>query len=175
MKGFAEFLDEHVVNVWSDAEKTKHLPHVWNMMQQSYIKAGGFHSAESPADLMSKSKLWKLHRKHGEITAAVIYKDLHGRKAIAAGTNGTFAGKEGLLHIKAEDIRKHRAWGEFSGAMEHIMLKQGAKYIPHKHAEHLTGKPILHKHDDGIHYDRIIGGERHTKALMGYPNQEVWK
>lgn len=171
MKKFDEFLDEHVVNVWTPQDRAKHLPLVWNMMQKSYEKAGGFHSADSPEDLMQKSKLWKLHRKGGEVTAAVIYKDLHGRKVIAGGTNGSEEGKMGLMHINDEDIKKHRAWGEFSGAMEHIMKKHGAKYISHAHAEMLTGKPVLKKHDDGIHYDRDIGGNIHTKALMGYPEK----
>jgi len=166
-------LDEHVVNVWTPEDKKKYLPHVWGMMQKSYEKSGGFHSADSPEDLLKKTKLWKIHRdKNGEVKAAVLYKDLHGRKTIAGGTDGTPEGKKGFLHIEVEDIKKHRAWGEFSGAMEHIMNKYGAQYISHDHAEVLTGKKIHHKHDDGIHYDREIHGNMHTKALMGYPNKE---
>jgi hypothetical protein len=172
MKKFDEFLAERVVNVWTPEDKKKYMPLVWNMMQKSYVKAGGFHSADSPEDLANKSKLWKLHRKNGEITAAVIYKDAHGRKVIAGGTNGSEEGKHGLMHINSEDITKHRAWGEFSGAMEHLMLKHGAKYISHAHVERLTGKSVLKKHDDGVHYDRDIGGHTHTKALMGYPDKK---
>ena len=168
MKSFREFLTEHILNVTTPEDKEKHAHHVWNLLQRSYKDIGGFHTAKTPWELAHKSALWKIHRKDGKVTAVQVYKDLHGRKVIAAGTNGSEEGKKGLMMIKSEDLKLKRAWGEFSGAMEHIMKKSGAQYIPHDQAEKLTGKPILKKHADGIHYDRDINGHVHTKALMGF-------
>ena len=61
-----------------------------------------------------------------------------------------------------------RAWGEVSGAPEHIARKMGMPIIPNTEVERLINKPIR-KHDDGEHYSRPIGGKEHTKMAVGYP------
>jgi len=137
------------------------------MLQSSYEKSGGFKSASSPEELIKKSGLWKLVTRNGNITALRIYKNQFGKKAIAAGTNGTTQGKIDYMFINKEDISLGRAWAEVSGAPEHIMKRSGAIPIPAKFAEFLTKKLILKISDDGFHYIRLIKGEPFEKIIYG--------
>jgi hypothetical protein len=166
-----ELLIERVVNVFDIPSKTQVAPQVWQLLQQAYQKVpGGFASASSPEELVYDSGLWKLIMRDGNITALTIYKDKHGRKAIASGTDGTPQGKKDFLMIRGEDIKMRRSWAEVSGAPEAIMKRAGAKPLPNKYAAPLTGKEILEYNPDGIHYTRLIAGEPHEKVIYGYVN-----
>jgi len=165
---FSTFLAERYINLHTPEEKAKHVDKVWDMLHKSYEKIGGFKSAGSKEELIKDSSIWKLYKKNGQIRTAAIYKDKHGRKSIAKATDGTQYGKDGVYKITGEDMKRKRAWAEVSGAMEHIALKMGGKYVDNKHASKLTGKEILHHHDNGVHYDRMIAGHKHTKAIVGF-------
>jgi hypothetical protein len=160
-------LIEHIVNIFSDEDKFKYAEKVWNLLQKSYEKVGGFHSAHSPEELIKKSGLWKLVVRNGNITAIRIYKNQFGRKAIASGTNGTTQGKKDYVMIDNEDISLGRAWAEVSGAPEYIMKKAGAIPIPAKFAEFLTKHSLISISSDGFHYIRLIKGEPHEKIIYG--------
>ena len=80
----------------------------------------------------------------------------------------TKQGRKDYDMLKNADFMLKRAWAEVSGPAEHIMQKSGAKPIPAKFAELLTGKKILKISDDGIHYERFIHGELHEKAIYGF-------
>src|ERR1700741_3909740 len=150
-----EFLTEHIVNLLTPQDKQKYAIVVWDLLQQSYAPAGGFHSAASPEELITKSGLWKLMRRDGKITVAAIYRDQNGRKSIAAGTDGSQQGKKDYMAIKNADVSMNRAWAEVSGAPEKILLRSGAKPIPAKFAPLLTGKEIVEYNPDGFHYTRL--------------------
>lgn len=70
-----------------------------------------------------------------------------------------------------EDIKFSRSWTEVSGAMEHILRKNGAEPIPNYMAKELTGKDILEFNPDGYHYTRMISGEPHEKIIFGTVNK----
>jgi hypothetical protein len=163
----SEFLIERVVNLANDESKEKYSAEVWDILTNSYKSIGGFKSARTPEDLIAKSGLWKLITRDGKVTAAFIYRDQFGRKAIAMGTDGTPQGKRDFAMIKDEDVKRERAWSEVSGAMEHIMKKAGAKPIPNKFATALSGKDIISYNPDGFHYTRDIQGHPHEKIIYG--------
>lgn len=165
-----EFLIERVVNLHDIESKQKYADAVWDILQKSYEKIGGFKSAHTPEDLVNDSGLWKVVTRDGQISAVNIYKDKFGRKSIASGTNGTEQGKRDFLMVKNEDVKLGRAWAEVSGAPEKILARQGAKAIPNKFAQILTGKEILELNPDGVHYTRLIGGEPHEKIIYGVIN-----
>jgi hypothetical protein len=162
-----ELLTERVLNLLTSDDKLKYADTVWDMLQTSYVKAGGFHSADDIADLIQKTHLWKLVKRGSRITAASLYKDKHGRKTIASATDGTPQGKHDYGMIKDADIHLGRAWCEVSGAPEHLMQKAGLKPLPSKFAPLLTGKPIDEYNEDGYHYTRVIHGHPHEKAIYG--------
>lgn len=162
-----ELLTERVLNLFHADEKIKYADQVWDLLQKSYQKAGGFHSAEDIPELISKTNLWKLVVRNGQVTAANLYKDLHGRKSIAAGTDGTLQGKNDYKMVKSADIKYRRAWSEVSGAPEHLAAKSGLRPLPAKFASMLTGKEITEFNPDGYHYTRLISGEPHEKVIYG--------
>ena len=163
-----EFLIERVVNAFTAQDKHPYADEVWAILQKSYAAVpGGFGTADSVEELINKSALWKIVRRAGKITAIGIYKDQHGRKSIAAGTDGTAQGKRDYMMIKTADISHGRAWAEVSGAPEAILKRSGALPLPNKFAGILTGKQILELNPDGIHYTREIGGAAHEKAIYG--------
>jgi len=136
-------------------------------MQLSYEPIGGFLSAKSKEELIQKVAFTKMVRKDGKIVAASLYKDSHGRKRIASGTDGTSIGKLALRQILREDVKFDRAWGEVSGKMEHIAKKDGAVPYPNILAADLLKKKILELNPDGYHYTRMIQGEPHEKIIYG--------
>lgn len=166
-----ELLTERVHNAIGESSKLKYAPQVWEILQSSYSKLpGGFGTASSVEELIEKSGLWKIVVRDNNVTAVNIYKDTHGRKSIASGTDGTVQGKKDFMMLKDADIKYKRAWAEVSAAPERILSKLGAKPIPAKFASLLTGKEILEYNDDGFHYTRLIAGEPHEKVIYGVVN-----
>lgn len=116
-------LYEHYVNAFDTNIKSRYADQVWEIMQKSYAKIGGFQSADDKEDLMTKTGLWKLSVRDGHVYAAILYKDHLGRKSIAIGTDGSPQGKQDYFKIKNEDIKFERAWAEVSGPVEAIMVQ----------------------------------------------------
>ena len=66
------------------------------------------------------------------------------------------------------NIKDREAWIEVSGKMEHIYKKRNGNPIPAEIAQRLlANKQFIKIHDDGYHYDRIIGGNVVTKIMFG--------
>lgn len=167
----ADILLERYINLHTSQQMLPYIDEVWQILTTSYEPIGGFKSAKTKEDLMRKAKLIKLVRRGGKIVAVKVYKDELGKKSIAAGTDGSVEGKQGLVKMSEEDIKMNRAWGEFSGAMEHIMLKKGGVPISNTMASKLLGKPIESFDEDGYHYTREIQGELHRKIIIGDLNK----
>jgi hypothetical protein len=166
---YKNLLLERFVNLFSKQEMQKYIDEIWDILQRSYRPIGGFLTASSKEDLINKAGMIKAVRKDGRLVAVKVYKDSRGRKSIAAGTDGSQEGKEWLKKMFQEDVKFSRAWGEFSGAAEHLMLKYGGVPIPNELAGEILGKKILKLSSDGFHYTREINGEPHEKILIGTP------
>ena len=72
------------------------------------------------------------------------------------------------MKIKLEDNEQKRAWGETSGAVEHVSRKIGSPVIKPELVQKLIKKNIIPA-EDGEHYSRDIGGVMHTKLAVGHP------
>jgi hypothetical protein len=163
-----ELLVERVINAFTPEDKMKYGQEVWDIMQRSYAEVpGGFGTADDIPDLIQKGDLWKMVVRDGVVTAACIYRDQFGRKAVASGTNGTIQGLRDYKMIKTEDRNFQRSWAEVSGKPELAMVKAGFKPLPHKFAAILCKKPIIELNPDGYHYSRIIAGDLHEKIIYG--------
>jgi len=160
-------LTERFLTLISNSERSKYLDIVWDMLEKSYAKIGGFKSVDSKDTLIKETSLWKLVRKNNKIVAVSIYSDKLGRKAIGGATDGTDEGKKALYQIWLEDIKQNRAWAEVSGAAEHIKTKLGEKPVPNKFVAQILGKTLISLNPDGYHYTRLIAGEPHEKLLVG--------
>lgn len=143
---------ERFINVFDKKELETYIDDIWNIMQLSYAPIGGFLSAKNKADLIQKVAFAKMVRKDNKIVAVSLYKDAHGKKRIASGTDGTSIGKLALRQILREDVKFDRSWGEVSGAMEHIMKKEGAVPYPNTLAAELLQREIVSLNPDGFHY-----------------------
>ena len=110
-------------------------------------------------------------RKNGKIVAVNTYSNKRsGRKICYGGQDGSEAGKMAFKKILEEDfkLKERESWAEVSGAMEVTALKQGAMPIPAYIAELIMkDKKFDSIHKDGFHYTRKIGGEPHTKLMVG--------
>lgn len=165
-----QILTEHFVNLHTTAQKEQYKDQVWELLQGAYANIGGFKGAVNADELAQTPGIWKLSRRNGKIVAAAIYKDSHGRKTIAVGTDGSTAGKRDFHIIKNEDLSHKRMWVEASGAMEHVFKKANTITVPNKYAGVLTGKHILDLNPDGVHYTRLIGGSPYEKIIFGFVN-----
>ena len=163
-----EFLTERILNLHDTPAKLKFGQEVWDLLQLSYSKVpGGFGTADSLEDLISKTGLWKIVTRDGVVTAVNLYRDQYGRKSVAAGTNGSRQGIKDYFMVNGEDDKFGRAWAEVSGKPELMMQKSGATPIPAKFAPMLTKKEIIEYNPDGVHYTRMIGGQPHEKVIYG--------
>jgi hypothetical protein len=163
---------ERFINLFSKEDIKPYIQDIWNIMQRTYEPIGGFKTANTPEELLSKISLAKLVRKNNKIVAAALYSDKYGRKAIAKGSDGSSEGVTAIKKIYEEDIKLNRAWGEFSGKPEAIMLKYGGVPIPNDLVGGILGKEILSKDEDGFHYTRLINGEPVRKIMIGSLNKQ---
>jgi len=178
---YHQLLVEKVLNLHTPEQKMKYADKIWDMLQRSYKKIGGFKSANSAEELANDLGYWKVVRSGDHITALGVYKQVSNTdnfKMIASATEtelnpegeykATAQGLKDYNMLKKDDIKTKRAWAEVSGPAEKLMLKAGAKPIDNKYAEILTGKKILDLNPDGYHYTRLIQGEPHEKIIVGF-------
>jgi hypothetical protein len=186
----SEFLTERVLNLHTPDQKAQYADEVWDMLQKSYAKMGGFKSASSKEELIDIPGYWKVVKRGPELTAVNLYRQTPKTKnfkvyASAAQTTKDLAtdkykatpqGLQDYLMVKKADEKMKRSWAEVSGPAEKLAQSINTKPIPNKFAEYLTGKEILSLNPDGYHYTRLIQGELHEKIIYGFidltPEQE---
>lgn len=192
MKTFEEFLNEsdnlnetyiNLIGDKSKSEKEKYKDIVFELLQQSYAKIGGIAGSgfNDPDDMIKNIPFWKLCKKSGKIVAGKMYKDSNGRKSVAAFTDGTPIGKAALADITKNEF--DRGMGEVSAAMLGFTIKHnGIDKVKHAaktvdQAEKILGKKLSREIEPeysekypqlkDYFYSREIGGEMHTKILLG--------
>ena len=177
-----EFLIERILNLHTPEQKAKYADEVWDLLQKSYLRSGGFKSAVDKEELITIPGYWKIVKRGDKITAANLYRKVPQTqtfKVYASGaettpdsiTNAprsTLQGKRDYSMVKKADVTQKRAWAEVSGPAEAVAKKSGGKPIPNKYTAYLTGKEILDLDSDGYHYTRLIQGEPHEKIMSGF-------
>jgi hypothetical protein len=161
-------------------KRKKHYNEIFNVIQDSYKKVeGGYGGLGSGSenerkaihdDITHPNHAIKATRRDGKIVHVSIYKKTpYGRKSIASGTDSSDQGKKDLKVNMRQDheMKKRNAYGEVSGAPEHIKRKMGVPVVDTRHVEKILGKKI--KIQDKERYSRMLGGHPHVKTLMGNP------
>ena len=85
------------------------------------------------------------------------------------GHDGSSQAKSKSLNRMADLLKKPGYYLEVSGKLQNILLAKGAPVVKDKNViqKVLKGKK-LEFNEDGT-YKRTIGGEEHTKTLLGKP------
>ena len=166
-EGIRTLITERFLNFFSKEEIEPYIEDIWNIMQRTYQPIGGFKTADSPEELLKKVGMAKLVRKNDKIVAAALYKDSNGRKAIAKGSDGSKEGKLAVKQMYLEDVKFNRAWGEFSGKAEELLLRYGGVPVSNDAVEAILGKKVESKDKDGFHYTRLINGKPVRKIMIG--------
>ena len=176
MKSLTQYLNEALIcerflNAFNKEDMRKYADEVWDILQKAYAYCGGMAGMDSVEQLIDETDMWKMVRKNGKIVAVNTYSNKRsGRKICYGGQDGSEEGKIALKKILEEDFRlkDRQSWAEVSGPMEVTVLKQGAMPIPAYIAELIMkDKTFDNIHKDGFHYTRMIGGEPHTKLMVG--------
>ena len=184
MDSFKQFIVERILSIGLNDKDEKHREihrnEFHDMIHKAYsapdiggyggLKSGSKEESDSIHHDISHSVI-KATKRDGKITAVNLYKKQHGRKSIASATDGSEQGKKDFRKTKIEDHEQKRAWGEVSGAPEHISRKIGMPVIPSNKVGKLLGKEI-HPDENGEHYSRKIGGEMHRKVAMGHVKED---
>lgn len=176
MLTFKEFLLHERKRLISPKESHRHEIH--DIIKSSYKRIGGYrglgHGSEEEskaihADISHPDHTIRAVKHKGKLVSAVIYRQHHGRKVIAAGTDGSPHGKIGLRRSLSIDHKRKRAWGEFSGAAEKLVKKTGMPKITATTAAKHISSPITPSHDDPHSYTREISGTHMSKTAYGHP------
>ena len=177
---FTNLLTERILSIGLNPNHEKfreqHRQEIHDILLKSYKNVDGGYGGLGTGDEASKAihddisnSIIKATKRDGKITAVALYKPKFGRKAIALGTDGTKQGKKDFHKTALEDNEQRRAWGEFSGKPKEIFKTMGYPIVPNTKAAKLTGKEVHLAPDDDEQYTRMIGGQPHTKTIMGHP------
>lgn len=187
MKNLSSIICEKFITLFDEVKdislKRKYSKEVYDMIVKSYAYMGGLAGCKSYEDFCNEyvepkngdKLIWKLVRRTDHISAINIYSTKRGgRKAIVGASDGTEQGKKDLSKILEEDykFKERGAWIEVSGKALGLALKNGGIPIPNSYILELMpdkNKNEFRMRDDGYFYDRIIGGEWHTKLCIGNP------
>lgn len=179
MLSFRKFLAEKILSIGlnprhnSFREKYRNSFH--DILRNSYKGIGGYgghgHGTKQESEAIHKdisdASFIKATKRNDTITHVSLYKDSHGRKLIAVGSNGTEQGKKDFYSTSKDDLKMKRSWGEVSGALEHIQTKSGFPKVKSLHAGKLLNKPVTRTGE--YSYKRKIGDHDHEKVIMGFP------
>lgn len=182
----AKILNEHVINLLPKdiTAKEHYADEVYSMLQKAYSKIGGLagNGFSSVDDMIHNIDMWKLVKKDGKIIACVMYRNKAGRKGVAGATDGSADGKRAFAQLQNDDFSSGRSYIELSGpflAFNNSRIPSFEKYvIPFEKVSKLLGKTIEKPSPDDeevlkypnfkdAFYRRMIGGEWHTKLLVG--------
>lgn len=195
MQSFSSYLAEAFVNLLPHHEDQKHAhkKEVFDLVQKAYESQGGIHGNgfKSPDDMVKNIHMWKMHKKDGKVKAVTLYKDSgNGRKRVAVATDGSDEGKTAASKMMTDDFTRSRAHAEVSGKSlsflkKHVNVKDHAHSFEYAKAYHAkAGDHVERPADDDPEvvrhpelkdhfYVRKIGGQNHTKLMMGAVGKNI--
>jgi hypothetical protein len=194
MKTFQQLMtiNERFVNlIGNDQKKSDYAEELYDILQKSYEPIGGIHGSgfENSQSMIEKIPFWKLAVKDGKIVAAILYKDKQGRKSVAVATDQSTIGKQQLANIIFADFS--RAYIEVSSKMLSFLKKNTPTGFLNKNAIAFEKVQQLVKDDEirrpspndeeikrhpelrDFFYQREIGGQWHTKIMLGAPGKNI--
>lgn len=193
-ESFADHYDDHY-STWIDLDHKELKKHpeiydeIYKLIDMSYANVGGhsnYKSADDIADDYAISNFALIDVDDDrEVDAARLSRQTrNGKKAVASASDGTKLAKDYLKSKIEKDLKTPGHYAEVSDAAAGFAFKIGAKTI----SDEETARKIIRKkiewhgeHPEGLFpktygwYTRMIGGEPHTKIIVGSPNLDEAK
>lgn len=164
-------------NKWiylTDDEKEEFAEEIFNLIDTAYAPIGGHPNYKSPADVIGDERDAEYMvidlDDDPEFDAVKMSKNkAAGNKSVGMGHDGSKPARSAAVNISATLLKMPGFYAEISGKLLDILSAKGAPIIRDEEIirKVLKGKEIT-MNDDGS-YSREIGGEMHTKVLMGNP------
>ena len=177
------FKESRRVTVTRD-DLAKHRPwaqEALRLIETAYAPIGGHANLKSvDAILADDADVYRFEDLDGDQEPDVLQVSKttpYGQKGIATGTNGTREAKRAMLMDKIEDFRQFGNYGEVSERLAKILLDAGVPVIGDKRiVEKVLNKKVdwvgLDPEFPSVYgwYERVIGGHKHRKILVGLPD-----
>lgn len=155
-------------------QKAEYAKDIFDLINTAYAPIGGNLNYKSAADVLGAEADADYEviniDDDPEPDALISYKEKEaGKKLTAMGHDGESASKSKSLNHMADLLKKPGYYLEVSGKLQDILLAKGAPVVKDQELiqKVLKGKK-LEFNEDGT-YQRFIGGEKHTKTLLGKP------
>lgn len=158
----------------SDKEKEEYAGDIFNLINTAYAPIGGNINYKSAADVLGAEadadyEVINIDDDPEPDALSAYKKTPSGKKLTAIGHDGSQPAKSTIINHEANLLKQKGYYLEVSGKLKDILLAKGAPVVtdPELIKKVLKGKTI-ELNDDGT-YQRFIGGEKHTKTLLGNP------
>ena len=147
---------------------------IFNLISKAYSPIEGHPNYKAPADVTGKEGDAEYEvidlDSDPDIDAVTVSKDKPaGKKFTATGHDGSSQAKSKVVNHKAALLKKPGHYVEVSGKIKDIFLAKGVEPI----TDEETVRKILQGKDiewlGNGEYKRAIGGQTHTKMLLGKP------
>ena len=146
----------------------------FDLIAIAYAAIGGHAKIKSPEDVFADPdwNYWEGLDIHGDDDFDMIMfgkKTRFGVKYSGVGHDGSSKAKREYISARGRDLNKLGFYIEVSGKLKDILIAKGVPVVTDKETiqKVMKGKNI-EMNDDGT-YQRYLGGEKHTKTLMGNP------
>lgn len=164
-------------NKWAyltDAEKEEFAQEIFDLINNAYADIGGNPNYKSPNDVYNAEgdasyMVIDVDEDPDFDAVKITKKKPGGDKSVGMGHDGGREAKSAAVNITALMLKQPGHYVEVSGKLKDILIAKGVPVVTDKETieKVMKGKDIT-MNDDGT-YSREIGGERHTKTLMGNP------
>ena len=156
----------------SSAEVQDDQDELFKMIDTAYAPLGGHPNVTNPDDVKSAADGYEVIDLDNdpEDDAVVMTKQrAGGTKLVGMGHDNSKPAKSAAVAKTVSDLNKNGYYIEVSGKILDILKAKGVAIVDDEETVKaaLKGKDIVW-HGDGS-YDRILGGEKHRKVMMGKP------
>ena len=173
LKEEAGFDKNKWINLTKD-EQDEFADEIFNLINTAYSPIGGNPNYKSPDDVVGDERDANYMvidlDDDPEFDAVKVTKDkAAGNKSVGMGHDNSSPAKSAAVNITAIMLKEPGHFIEVSGKLKDILIAKGVPVVTDKETmqQAMKGKNIT-MNDDGT-YSREIGGEMHTKTLMGNP------
>jgi len=144
---------------------------IFDLISTAYAPIGGHPNYKSPSDITpdEEYEVIDLDSDPGIDAVSVAKQKPSGIKFVATGHDNSPQAKSKIVNHKAELLKRTGYYIEVSGKIKDILLAKGVEPVDDEFLVRkvLKGKDIVWNGDGS--YDRVIGGEKHRKVMMGKP------
>lgn len=146
---------------------------LFDLISNAYAPIGGHPNVKEPSDIgPNVGDMFAVIDVDADPdidAVAVTKRRSGGTKHVAMGHDGGGKAKSAAVNHTASQLKKQGHYIEVSGKILDILKAKGVDIVDDEETirKALKGKEI-EMHPDGS-YDRVIGGEKHRKVMMGHP------